>query len=140
MNTPTTRVFLLGTTTVHQRDHHTTLIFSDGDTLTGTHHVQDAQRKTAEEFQMEPAAMNRTHDLAHAILAAVLGLPESPTLAGTARKTTFPDWWREERAVLAFQSFAQAMGVDLEDVAERMQALTEPAKAWAEQQRGWPYS
>lgn len=69
--------------------------------------------------------MNRTHDLAHTILAAALGLPASPTLSAMAGgRKHWPYWWREEQAVLALQGYAAAAGVDLEEVAARMSAAT----------------
>jgi len=64
--------------------------------------------------------MSRDHELTHHMLAAMLGLPHSPTLYGVASKQVYPDWMLEESAVLGIQAFARANGVDLTTLAIRM--------------------
>lgn len=71
-------------------------------------------------YGADTAAMSREHELGHAILATMLGLPESPTLRGVADGNYWPNWREEEAAVLALQAYARAAGVGLEDIADRI--------------------
>lgn len=59
------------------------------------------------------ARASREHELAHSLLAVLLGLPESPTLHGVARGRHWQHWRAEEAAALALQRFARMAGVDL---------------------------
>jgi hypothetical protein len=68
-------------------------------------------------YGTDTAAMSREHEVCHSLLAAWLGLPESPTLRGVADGSFWPHWHLEEAAVLAIQAFARAAGVDLVEVA-----------------------
>lgn len=70
----------------------------------------------------ETGLMSREHEVAHTLLAHLLGLPESPTLRGVADGSFWPHWRAEEAAVLALQAYARAAGVSLVDVAERLSA------------------
>lgn len=122
--TDDTRTFTFDGVTVHHSKERTITLFGDGSTLTGEHRVEPDQLSTAAEYGMDPVFMNETHDLTHAILAAVLGIPESPSLASTARKEFLPDYWIEERAVLALQAYAAWRGVDLLRVAQRLELVS----------------
>lgn len=93
----------------------------EGRKIVASHEEQPGQASTAAEYGISVHRMNTEHDLAHCILAHLLGLPHSPTLAAVAKGQTWPDWWREEKAVLALQGYAEAAGVSLRDVAERLQ-------------------
>lgn len=64
-------------------------------------------------------AMSRDHEMVHHILAAVLGLPYSPTLMGVATGRFCEHWQAEEAAVLGVQRFARLAGVDLLAVAAK---------------------
>ena len=112
--------YRLGSATIHHGDGQTVTVLSDGREIRANWMVQDGQAATAEQYGIPVDRLNRDHDLAHAILAAVLGLPESPTLAGVASGDYWPAWFREEAAVLAFCGYAAAAGVDLEQVAARL--------------------
>lgn len=66
----------------------------------------------------DTACMSREHELGHALLARLLGLPYSPTLYGLALHADaqgpyWPSWRTEEASVLALQRYARAAGVDL---------------------------
>lgn len=63
---------------------------------------------------------NLAHELCHCVaVAKILGLPHSPTLFAAARRNAglqsgwWPNWWKEEKAVLALTELAAAAGVDL---------------------------
>lgn len=103
----------LGNVTVEVTDEQTVTTFENGAQLVAHHAEQPGQDKTAQEYGLTVEQMNRTHDLAHSLLAHWLGLPASPTLQAVAEQRRDPNWWIEERAVLALQSFAAAVGVDL---------------------------
>lgn len=85
------------------------------------HAEQPGQAETAARCGYESAGdLNREHDLAHSLLAYWLGLDASPTLldVSLARpRALIHD--AEEAAVLAVQTFARAVGVDLVEVARR---------------------
>lgn len=120
-------VYRFGATTVHHEEDHTLTVFDGGGEVRGDHAPQPGQDETAAQYGVSVEAMNRTHDLAHSILAAALGLPASPTLSAMAGGGKhWPHWWREEQAVLALQGYAAAAGVDLEKVAARMSANAFP--------------
>lgn len=114
-------VYRIGATTVHHEADRTVTVFDGGGEVRGDHASQPGQDETAARYGLSVEAMNRTHDLAHTILAAALGLPASPTLSAMAGgRKHWPHWWREEQAVLALQGYAAAAGVDLEQVAARL--------------------
>lgn len=71
-------------------------------------------------YGADTAAMSRGHELGHHILAALLGLPCSPTMMSLAIGKHATCWRQEEAAVLALQAYARAVGIDLQTVAERM--------------------
>ena len=112
-----TAIYRLGNVIGEQGEGWTKTIFENGAEVVASHEVQADQVRTADAYHIEPEDMNRMHDLTHSILAAVLGIGHSPTLRGVATGEHYRDHWREERAVLALQSFAHAMGVRLEDIA-----------------------
>lgn len=128
--TEDSHTFIFRDVKVHHHKERTVTVFNDGAslsggaTLTGEHAVSPDQEITAAEYGMDPVFMNETHDLTHSLLAAVLGLPESPSLASTARKKFLRDYWIEERAVLALQAYAAWRGVDLLKVARRVELMS----------------
>ena len=112
-------VYKIGEATIHHGDGKTVTTLSSGKEVHASWEVQDGQAETAEKHGIPLEQLNKNHDLAHAILAEILGLPESPTLAGVASGEYWPQWYREEAAVLAFCGYAAAAGIDLEKVAAR---------------------
>ena len=112
--------YRLGAATVQQTERYTITRYDDGGQVVADHAPQLGQEDTAAEHGLTVMQMNETHDLAHTLLAVMLGLPASPTLAGVASGKHWPHWHREEAAVLALQGYAAAAGVDLRDVAERL--------------------
>ncbi|WAJ27556.1 hypothetical protein [Antarcticirhabdus aurantiaca] len=60
------------------------------------------------------------HEVAHAVLAHVLGLRHSPTLRGVAEGAYWPHWQAEEASVLGLQRYARMSDVDLVKVAQRL--------------------
>lgn len=123
------KTYHIGAATIRHGGGQTVTVLADGSEVRADWTVQPGQEQTAREYGIPLDALNRTHDLAHAILAHVLGLPESPTLAGVVSGEYWPHWAREEAAALCVQALAHAAGVNLEDVAERLSqgdSLTEP--------------
>ncbi len=109
-------VYKLGDSTVTHMDDYTVTSFPDGTRVVSEHGYNPEQQKTADDHQMTVEEMNRGHDLAHSLLADLLGLPASPTLKAVAGRPYTPYyewWWVEERAVLALQAYAKVAGVDL---------------------------
>lgn len=102
------------------RDYRGTMtMFPDGTSVYADHEEQPGQAETAAGLGMSVEEMNRTHDIAHALLADALGLANSPTLRAIAAGSHWPHHRAEEAAVLAFQAYAKAAGVDLAEVAKR---------------------
>jgi hypothetical protein len=98
----------------------TVTLFADGRVCEADHEPQPGQHQQAKEMGFPSALeMNRTHDLTHNLLAHVLGLGSSPTLYHVSRGQVFEHWRAEEAAVLAFQAYAQVLGINLQDVAAR---------------------
>lgn len=121
--------YRIGTVTLHHGDGQTVTRLSNGGEVRANWLIQPGQAETAAEYGIPLDSMNRTHDLAHAILAHALGLPESPTLAGVASGRHWPAWAMEEHACLALQAYAAAAGVDLERVASRLSGPKEDGDA-----------
>lgn len=111
--------YRIGAATIHHGGGQTVTMLSDGSEVRADWRIQPGQEQTAAQYGIPVEDMNRHHDLAHAILAHVLDLPQSPTLAGVASGEYWPEWAKEERAVLSLCSYAAAAGVDLEQVAAR---------------------
>lgn len=109
----------IGSSVVSVSRGWTETTFSDGSSLSARHDEQPGQRQTAAELGCSVERMNREHDLTHSLLAAWLGLGQSPTLYGVAVGEKYPLHDLEEAAVLAIQRFAIAAGVDLLALAER---------------------
>lgn len=116
--------YRLGGTMVSHSKNHTLTLLPDDRELRSDHSVQPGQEKTASELGLDAMEMNELHDLTHSLLAAMLGLRESPTLSHVARGETWEHWYREEAAVLALQAYAKVVGVDLRDVALRLSAAS----------------
>lgn len=114
------KTYRIGAATIRHGDGRTVTRLADGSEVPADWSVQPGQEQTAAQYGIPVETMNRTHDLAHAILAHVLGLPQSSTLAGVASGDYWPHWAAEERACLALQAYAAAAGVDLEQVAARL--------------------
>lgn len=120
-----TEIYKLASAVVAHGEDTTVTTFASGRQLVGDHKVQPGQSDTADQYNMSVEVMNRYHDLTHSVLAAVLGLPASPSLENTAHGRKHPDWWIEERAVLALQAYAAAFGVDMATVAQRVAKMGE---------------
>lgn len=107
----------IGQATIELHDSGLTVTrFMDGTFVEALPHDTDEYRARAAElgYGKDTAAMSREHELAHAILARELRLPVSPVLWAVAHGEPPPtdNAW-EEAAVLAFQAFARARGIDL---------------------------
>ncbi|WP_046869282.1 hypothetical protein [Microvirga massiliensis] len=115
-------MFQIGAVTVEVQDDYTVTTFPDGRQLHARHSGHADQAETAARLGYSSVeAMNREHDLTHALLAYWLGLPWSPTLRDVVTNTPATEiHYLEEEAVLAIQRFAVAMGVDLLEVARRI--------------------
>jgi hypothetical protein len=117
--------FKFGAVSVDIGPDATTTTFPDGQSITGDHREQPGQRLTALEIGYPSAeALNRDHDLSHSLLACIMGLEFSPTLFGIATGRQYEHWHAEEAAVLGFQEFCNAVGVRIEDIAERHSTAT----------------
>jgi hypothetical protein len=101
--------------------HHNETItrFPDGTCCFADHAEQPGQRETAQRIGYAFAEdMNRDHDMAHSLLAFFLGLPHSPTLKDVSENRPASEiHYIEEQAILSLQAYANAMGIDLFDVA-----------------------
>jgi hypothetical protein len=122
------RAIKLGVAVVELHDNDTTITrLNNGRSVPAAPQRNSAYRERARSlgYGSDTAAMSREHEIAHSILAAVLGLKESPTLAGVAAERFWPFWDKEEAAVLAFQAYARAAGIDLVEVAVRLSRIME---------------
>lgn len=95
--------------------NETRTVFASGAESIAHHMPQLDQSITARRIGAPSVeAMNRTHDLAHSLVARALGLPASPTLLSMAEGwPRYPHWRAEENAAFALQTWAFATGVDL---------------------------
>jgi hypothetical protein len=112
-------VIRLGSAVVTIGDGYTVTQFADGSKIHALWAEQPGQAVTARRLGMSVWELNRSHDVTHSLLAAWFGLPHSPTLHAIANGRLYPENAAEERAVMAVQAFARAVGVDLMAVAER---------------------
>ena len=117
----------LGKTTIILQDLFCLTVLPEGVTLPSVARDLDADyRERARSLGYPNAdAMNRYHDLAHALVAHWLGQEVSPALRAQAKRQQTgkgePAEWHEaeEAAVLAIQRLANVWGVDLFKVAQR---------------------
>lgn len=98
--------------------------FADGASVSAAIAEQPGQAEIAARLGITVAAMNRGHDLAHSLLAVLLGLRASPTLHAVAHGRTWPQWWVEEHAVLGLQHLASVLGLSIEDIAAQYSSET----------------
>src|SRR6185312_3200388 len=105
----------------------TVTTLADGKRVPACPEDTDAYRQRARDlgYGDDTALMSREHEVAHSLLAALLGLDESPTMRGVADDDFWPYWHAEEAAVLGLQAFARAAGVDLIEAARRFSRITD---------------
>lgn len=114
-----TRSFRLGAVEIRWRPEGTLTRFPGGPTCLGFHRKQPGQREIADDWALGSACeMNRSHDVAHSLLAYWLRLPYSPSLMGAAKGKRSDVHTAEEGAVLALQRYARALNLDLVQLAE----------------------
>lgn len=113
------KTFRLGGALVEVGDKEVITTFADGASVTAAIDEQPGQAELAARLGMTVESMNRSHDLAHSVLAVIMGLDVSPTLWAVAHGRTWPGWWREEAAVLELQGLANALGVTMIELAEK---------------------
>jgi len=103
----------------------TVTTLADGKRIPACPQEGDEYRRRARDlgYGDDIAAMSRDHEVAHTLIAVIIGLPESPTLRGVADGKFWPHWRSEEAAVLGLQQFARAAGVDLIAAAERLSKI-----------------
>lgn len=107
----------IGKTRVVIHKRYTVVTLPNGQIVTALHKEQLGQKETAAHIGCSVEEMNRTHDLLHVMLAHMIGLDYSPTLADVAVNLPKNDIHGiEEAAVLAVQRFAQSVG-KLKDLA-----------------------
>ena len=111
--------YRLGRATVMVGDPHVTTRFDDGGEVVAAVAPQPGQAEIAARLGITVEAMNRGHDLAHSVVAVMLGLDASPTLHAVAHGRRCPFWWREEGAVLELQALAATLGISIADIARR---------------------
>ena len=108
-------VFQLGDTTIELHEGWTRTVFADGHALCARHDDCQClgQSETATALGYDSVqALNRCHDVVHALLAVWLGLPRSPTLYGAAVGQPWPDAWMEESVVLGLQQLMVRLQID----------------------------
>lgn len=92
-------------------------ILPDGVRVPAAPHDTASYRETAAShgYGADTIMLCREHEIMHNLLAAWLGLPESPTMRQVAGGGLAPTPLSslEEGAVLAIQRFTRALGVDL---------------------------
>lgn len=102
--------FLIGDAVIYRDSEYTVTKYSDGSEVVGSHTVQPGQDETAAEYGLTAEEMNFDHDLAHSLVSLLAGSIRSPTLYGVATNKLYEHWWREEKAVLAFQGYVKQLG------------------------------
>lgn len=123
--------FSLGDAAICVQDGSTCTTFADGSFVDACHDdiAGLGQDATARALGYPTVVqMNRDHDVCHSVLAALLGLPWSPVLHALAHGTVSSKTDVEEEAVLAFQRFAVAYGVNMVSVAMGLARLLQGAR------------
>src|SRR4051794_15326091 len=112
---------LAGSAIEFRPDGMTVTLYPDGAVVDACAEDDDLYRQTAIDhgYGADTALMSREHELAHHLLAHLLGLPHSPTLRAVATGSSDPSGPAEEQAAMALQRFARQVGVSLEEVARR---------------------
>jgi hypothetical protein len=110
---------LAGATIELQDDGGTRALYPDGALVEACAQDNDVYRATARAhgYGADTALMSREHELGHHLIAALLGLPHSPTMWAVAHGTDDPTGPLEEAAVMAVQRLARAVGASLVDAA-----------------------
>ncbi len=121
-------IFCIGAHTIRMAPGRVTTTLHDGAVVHAVPHDTADYRATAARlgYGTDTAAMNADHEITHALLAAWLGLDESPVMRAVA-----DDAWQdgpaalglEEDAVLAVQRLARAWGVELAGVVHRLDGV-----------------
>ena len=107
--------------TVELHSGFTITRFLDGSEVHALWTAQPGQEETARELGFPDAvSLNAGHDLAHTVVAVLLGQPYSPTLWGVAHNVEHEHWAREEALVLSAQAYCNAAGIDVRDLAARL--------------------
>ena len=116
-------VFELGDATITLHAGWTLTSFADGHALCARHDdcagLGQHATATALGYDSVPA-LNRCHDVVHALLAVWLGLPVSPTLYGEAVGQPWPDAALEESVVLSLQRLMVRLQIDPLALAARL--------------------
>lgn len=109
----------LGTTCVNLYQEGIDTVFQDGTNVWAEPQDEDNYRATAERlgYGNNTLAMCQDHELAHTVLAVLMGLDYSHTLWGVAHGAYWPHYRDEEAAVLAFQTYCQKAGCRVLDIA-----------------------
>lgn len=115
-------IYKLGLTIVTVYDGYTDTLFYDGKHCTALHEVRAEHFQTAFDFDIPAELMNKDHDLAHSVLAAMLGQEYSQTLWHIAHGSEYDGWATEERAVLSLQAYCYKEGITIEELARRYQS------------------
>lgn len=119
------RVIRVGGSAVEMHDDGLTVtVLPDGSTVTARAEETDSYERRAHDlgYGSDTARMSRDHEIGHSLLADLLGLSCSPTLRGVSRGESWSYWREEEGAVLALQRYANAVGVDLVEIARERSA------------------
>lgn len=103
----------------------------DGATIVAAPEPTDEYRARAADlgYGDDVLLMSQEHEIGHAVIAALLRLPESPTLRGVADRAYWPHWRVEEGAVLELQRMCRSTGTSMMDVAQRLSAALTPPPA-----------
>lgn len=109
----------IGTAVIEISKDHVLSILADGARVEAEPHDTADYAASAQHlgYAGDVAGMNRDHELAHHLLASVLGLAESPVMRSVANDTWQDDpdgtLQLEEDAVMALQRLTKALGIDL---------------------------
>ena len=116
-------IIKLAACSVHVTADQVETVLPGGQRVLGQPHDTASYARTAREhgYEGDVARLNRCHEVTHSLLAHVLGLSCSPVFRRVAGGDHEADdlTRAEEQAVLALETYANAIGVDLVEVARR---------------------
>lgn len=121
------RVVTVGRTVIEIWPDSTRVTLPDGSQVTAAPEDSDAYRRCASDhgYGDDTHRLCVEHEVAHALVPHLLGLPESPTLRVVAQGAAADlVTGCEEHAVLAFQLFCNVTGTDLLALADRLGGAT----------------
>lgn len=112
----------LGETSVDFYDIGVDTVLPDGTNVWAEPQGSEGYRHMARDlgYGEDTLEMCREHELGHSVLAALMGMPYSPTMWGLTHPPHNPHYKEEEAVVLSLQRYCRVMGTKMIELAWRL--------------------